>query len=173
MKPFLVDFSRIESKPWVLAAVWGQRTKNGSADTLKKQWASLSAKAPSHTPSSESFVQVLPSRVAVSPSHMEWVGLGVLRALESNSLHFRQPSLEFVARAAGTFQWKDALPRITLSSKDENVVLIWMGPRDEWSPTLFSRLQKEWGFVPAKKIPQVDERVELNAIESSALSGLE
>ena len=173
MKPFLVDFPHTESKPWVLAAVWGQRTKNGSADTLKKQWATLSAKAPSKDTSPEGFVQVLPSRVAVSPTHLEWVGLGVMNTLASNSLHFRQPALEFVARAAGTFQWKDALPRITLSPKDREVVLLWMGPRAEWNPALFSRLQKEWGFVLAKKIPRVDARAELNAIEASALAGLE
>lgn len=173
MKPFLVDFPLNESKPWVLAAVWGQRTKNGSADTLKKQWATLSANPPSKVTSSEGFVQVLPSRVGVSLSHLEWVGLGVLKAIESNSLHFRNPSLEFVARASGTFQWKDALPRITITPSDKTVVLVWMGPRSEWNPVLFSRLQKEWGFVPAKKWPVVDEHTALDAIELSALAGLE
>jgi hypothetical protein len=169
MKPYLVDFTLNKSKPWVLAFLYGQRTKNGSADTLKKLFATPSEK----TRSREGFIQILPLRVAVSPAHVEWVGFGLIQSLESNSLHFRQPSLEFIARAAGTFQWEDVLQKVSLTPSDEHVVLVWMGPRNEWNEKYFLRTAEEWGLKHVSVWPAVSETNEIFALERSALVGLE
>ncbi len=202
MKPHLVDFTSISAKPWVLAFSLGQRTKNGSADTLKKQWAGLletwprtrqgivkpgfyneaqgkllrnglASKSPGKPLSSEGFIQALPARVISSPTHVQWVGFGLLKSMESNSLHFRQPALEFLARAAGTFQWKDVLAKVTLQNVDKDVVLIWMGPQTEWDEKKFVRVAKEWGLVARNKWPNISAENEVFALERSALVGLE
>lgn len=171
MKPHLVDFS-LNSKQWVLAFLPGQRTKNGSADTLKKQLATTPLLAASNAPSSGSFIQILPLRVAVSSVHLEWAGFALIQSMRENTLHFRQPELEFIARIAGTFQWKDVLEKITLRSDDKNVVLVWMSPRENWSEKKFAHVAREWGFSPGKW-PIVSEKEEVLALERSALAGLE
>lgn len=173
MKPHLVDFTLSESKPWVLAYLLGQRTKNGSADTLKKQWDNSS---PKHAPKGhhlEGFVQVLPARLTPSPNHLQWLGFGLLKSVETNSLHFRQPGLELLARAAGTFQWKDVLEKVSLRPEDNDVILLWMGPREEWDEKSFLRVAKEWGFVSRQKWPRISAHDEIFALERSALVGLE
>lgn len=173
MKPHLVHFTLNESKPWVLAFLLGQRTKNGSADTLKKQWGNSPSKPSGKPHSSEGFIQVLPLHIALSPTHLQWVGFGLVKSLESNSPHFRQPELEFVSRAAGTFQWKDVLEKVALRPEDKDVVLIWMGPQKEWNEKYFLHIADEWGFSPLNKWPAVSEKDEVFAIEKSALVGLE
>mgnify|MGYP001615367019 FL=1 len=173
MKPHLVDFTLNEAKPWVLAFSLGQRTKNGSADTLKKQWAGLAPKRSVKPLSSEGFIQALPARVITSPTHLEWIGFGLLKSMESNSLHFRQPALELLARAAGTFQWKDVLEKVSLQPADKGVVLIWMGPKNEWDEKKFIHVAKEWGLVAQNKWPKISAENEVFALERSALVGLE
>lgn len=171
MKPHLVDFS-LNSKQWVLAFLPGQRTKNGSADTLKKQCAGLFKNMHGNPPLDGGFVQVLPSRVAVSPVHVEWAGFALIQSMSEKTLHFRQSELEFVARVAGTFQWKDVLEKISLRNDDKNVVLVWMSPRENWSEKDFARVAREWGFSPGKW-PAVSMKDEVFALERSALAGLE
>ncbi len=173
MKPFLVDFTSLGTKPWVLAYLLGQQTKNGSLDTLKKQWGRSSPKHSGKAPVSEGFVQILPLRVLASPTHLEWVGFGLLSSMETDSLHFRQPELEFVARAAGTFQWKDVLKKVTLQKTDKDIVLVWMGPRAEWDEKKFVHTAKEWGFVSRNKWPSISEHENVFALERSALAGLD
>ncbi len=171
MKPHLVDFTRSGTKPWVLAFSLGQRTKNGSADTLKKQCAALLKKAPGKPSFLEGFVQVLPARVVGSPTHLEWAGFALLSSVSSNSLHFRQLELEFLARVAGTFQWKDVLSRVALRDSDESVVFAWMSPSSEWNEKLFHSLASEWGFSP-RAWPAVSTKDAVFALERSALAGL-
>lgn len=172
MKPLLVDFTLNEAKPWVLAFLPGQRTKNGSADTLKKQCASLPLNTSPQSFFSEGFMQVLPLRAVASPTHLAWAGFGLIQSLETNTLHFRQPELEFISRVAGTFQWKDVLEKVTLQNTDKDVVLLWMGPRSAWSEKLFLRISSAWGFSP-RKWPVFSTQDETLAVERSALAGLE
>ncbi len=95
MKPAWIDYSPFFSKlKWGLAWVSGARMRKESLDTLKK----LLKPSPRAIKSSpHAFIQVLPLRGVASPEHLAWSGFSVVQALDTDSLHFRQPELEFLA----------------------------------------------------------------------------
>ncbi|MBM3282198.1 MAG: hypothetical protein FJY86_02560 [Candidatus Diapherotrites archaeon] len=157
-------------KPWVLSWVTGLRPKNGSPDTLKKQWGGLFKNARGKPP--QGFIQVLPSRVVGSSSHLEWSAYATLSSLSTNTSHFRQLDLEFLSRVAGTFQWKDVLAKITLLKEDDSVIVVGLFPREEWDAPRFSRTIREWGLSFSKKIIAPTKINDIEFLEKSALAGL-
>lgn len=155
-------------KPWVLSWVTGLRPKNGSPDTLKKQWGGSSTK--SH---SQGFIQVLPSRVVGSSSQLEWSAFATLSSLSTNTRHFRQLDLEFLSRVVGTFQWKDVLDQITLEGDDDAVIVVGLFPPTEWNAPHFSRTIREWGLSRVKTTLPSHPASEILFLEKSALAGLD